>query len=44
MPKKVKKMKKKIFFFEINKYQSVTHVSTCIFQRLFKNIVFKTVA
>ena len=24
-----------------NKYQSVTHVSTFIFQGLFKNIVFK---
>ena len=31
-----------IFFF--NKYQSVTHVSTPIFQGLFKNIVFKSEA
>ena len=29
----------------LNKYQSVTHhVSTCIFQNLFKNIVFRSVA
>ena len=26
-----------------NKYQSVTHVSTLIFQGLFKNIVFRSV-
>ena len=31
-------------FFVLNKYQSVTHVSTCIFQELFKNIVFISVA
>ena len=41
--KKVKKMKK-IFFFVLNKYQSVTHVSTCIFQGLLKKIVFRSVA
>ncbi len=35
---------KKIFIFVLNKYQSVTHVSTCIFQGLFKNIVFRSVA
>ena len=35
--KKVKKMKK--YFFVLNKSQSVTHVSTCIFQKLFKTIV-----
>ena len=34
---------KKIFFV-LNKYQSVTHVSMCIFQGLFKNIVFRCVA
>ena len=33
----------KIYFFK-NKYQSVTHVSTPIFQGLFKNIVFRSVA
>jgi len=27
-----------------NKYQDVTHVSTSIFQGLFKNIVFRSVA
>ena len=42
MPKK--RLKKcKIFFF-LNKYQNVTHVSTPIFQGLFKNIVFRSVA
>ena len=40
--KRVKKWKK-IFFFVSNKYQSVTHVSLCIFQGLFKNIVFRWV-
>ena len=34
----------KILFFVKNKYQSVTHVSTPIFQGLFKNIVFRSVA
>ena len=34
----------KIFFFVKNKYQSVTNVSTFIFQGLFKNIVFRSVA
>ena len=33
-----------MFFFVLNKYQSVTHVSTCIFQGLFKNIVLRSVA
>ena len=31
-------------FFVYNKYQSVTHVSTPIFQGLFKNIVVRSVA
>ena len=44
MPKKESKKWKKIFFFVLNKYQSVTHVSTCIFQGLFKNIVFRSEA
>jgi len=42
--KKVKKIKKKKTIFVLNKYQTVTHVSTCIFQGLFKNIVFRSVA
>ena len=29
---------------EKNKYQSVTHVSSCILQGLFKNIVLRSVA
>ena len=37
-PKKGSKNEKKIFFV-LNKYQTVSHVSTCIFQGLFKNIV-----
>ena len=41
--KKSKKNVKNIFFVQ-NKYQSVTHVSTAIFQGLFKNIVFRSVA
>ena len=41
--KKGKKMKK--MFFVLNKYQNVvTHVFTCIFQGLFKNKVFRSVA
>ena len=44
MPKKMSKKWKKIFFFVLYKYQSVTHVSTCIFQGLFKNIAFRSVA
>ena len=36
-------MKKNIFFV-LYKYQSVTHVSTPIFQGLFKNIVFRSAA
>ena len=39
--KKGKKLRKK---FVLNKSQSVTHVSTCIFKGLFKNIVFRPVA
>ena len=35
-----KKGSKKIFFFVL----SVTHVSTCNFQGLFNNIVFRSVA
>ena len=31
-------------FFLLNKYQNVPHVSTCIFQGLFKNIDFRSVA
>ena len=41
MPKKGQTNVKNIFFF---KYQSVTHVSIPIFQELFKNIVFRSVA
>jgi len=41
--KKGSKNEKKIFF-DLNKYQSVKHVSTCIFQGLFKNIVFRSIA
>ena len=43
MPKMGKNMLK-MFFFVLNKYQSVTHVSTLIFQGLLKNIVFRFVA
>ena len=43
MCEKGKKRKKKLFFV-LNKYQSVTHVFTCIIQGLFKNIVFRSVA
>ena len=43
MPKKGQKNEKNIFFV-LNKYQSVTHVSTCIFQGFFKNIVFRSAA
>ena len=43
VPGRVEKMKKNIIFV-LNKYQSVTHVSTCICQALFKNIVFRSVA
>ena len=42
--KKDKKDEKKIFFFVVNKYQSMTHVYKYIFQGLFKNIVFRSVA
>ena len=41
--KKGQKIEKNIFFVLI-KYHSLTHVSTCIFQGLFKNIVFRSVA
>ena len=34
----------KKYFFVINKYQSVTHVSTWIFQGLYINIVFRSIA
>jgi len=44
MPKNWVKKTKEIFFLDLNKYQSVTHVSTCIFQGLFKNIIFRSVA
>ena len=43
MPKKGLKNEKNLVFV-LNKYQSVTHVSTCSFQGLFKNIVFRYVA
>ena len=43
MQKKGKKNVKNIFFVK-NKYQSVTNISTYIFQGLFKNIVFRSVA
>ena len=43
MPKMGKNMLK-MFFFVLNKYRSVTHVSTLIFQGLLKNIVFRFVA
>jgi len=33
-----------IFVFVLNKYQSVTPVSTCIFEGLFKTIDFRSVA
>ena len=42
MLKKVEKCKK--YYFVKNKYQSVKHVFTSIFQGLFKNIVFRSVA
>ena len=43
MPKKSQKNVKNIFFVR-NKYQNMTHVSAPIFQGLFKNIVFRSVA
>ena len=43
-PKKGQKIKKNIFVFVLNKYESVTHVSLSIFQWLFRNIVFRYVA
>ena len=42
MPRKGKKCKNIIFV--LNKYQDVTHVSASIFQGLFNNIVFRSVA
>jgi len=44
MPKKGQKNEEKKIFFVSNKYESVAHVSTCIFQGLFKYIVFGSVA
>ena len=44
MPKKVKKNEENFFCFVLNKYHSVTHVSASIFQGLFKNLVFRSVA
>ena len=41
--KKGKQHEKNIFFV-LNKFQSVTHVSTCIIQGLFKSKVFRSVA
>ena len=41
--KKAQKKEKNIFLV-LNKYQSVTHVSTFIFKGLFKDIVFISVA
>ena len=38
-----KKISEKCQFFYFNKYQSTTHVSTSIFQGLFKNIIFRSV-
>jgi len=43
-PKKGQKIKKNIFVFVLNKYESVTHVSLSIFQGLFRNKVFRYVA
>ena len=43
MPKKWSKKLKK-YFFVLKKYQSMTNVSTCIFQGLFKNVVFRSEA
>ena len=44
MPIKGSKKFFKKHFFVLNKYQSVTHVSTWIFRGLFKKIVFRSVA
>ena len=41
---KQKGKKCKHLFFVLNKYQDMAHVSTSIFQGLFKNIVFRSVA
>ena len=43
MSKKGSKKCKKIFLFVLNKNQSVTHVSTTIFQWLLKNLVIRTI-
>ena len=40
---KKRKEKCKHIFFVLNRYQSVTHDSTSIFQGLFKNIIFRSV-
>jgi len=42
MHKKWSKKMKKIFVFVLNKYQSVKHVSTCIFQGLFRFVALVT--
>ena len=44
--KNVKKgtKKEKNIYFVLNKSPSVTHVSACLFEGLFKNIVFRSVA
>ena len=45
MPKKGQiSEKNNTFCFVLNNYQSVTHVSICIYQGFFKNIVFRSVA
>ena len=43
MQKKSFKKCEKYFYFVLKKYQSVAHVSTYIFQGIFKNIVFRSV-
>ena len=43
MPKKGPTNEKKKFFV-LNKYQNVTHISTFIFQGLYKTIVFRSLA
>lgn len=44
MPKKSVGNMLKYFFFVLDKYLDVTHVSTVIFQGLFKYVVFRSVA
>ena len=36
------KIRKKNIFFVLNKYQNVTHVSTCIFQVVFRSVALVT--